>query len=77
MVNTSDWQAIAKHIERATHQPFTIINTRPVSGGCINAAFILQGNNKSYFIKLNHRELLSMFEAEFAGLAEMEQSVDT
>ena len=74
MVNTSDWQAIAKHIEQATHQPFTIINTRPVSGGCINASFILQGKNKSYFIKLNQRELLSMFEAEFAGLAEMEQS---
>lgn len=74
MVNTSDWQAIAKHIDQATHQPFTILNTRPVSGGCINAAFILEGENKSYFIKLNQRTLLSMFEAEYAGLAEMAQT---
>ena len=74
MVNTSDWQAIAKRIEQATHQPFTIINTRPVSGGCINTAFILQGKNKNYFIKLNQRKLLSMFEAEYAGLAEMAQT---
>jgi fructosamine-3-kinase len=74
MVNTSDWQAIAKHIEQATNQSFTIINTRPVSGGCINAAFILQGKNKHYFIKLNQRELASMFEAEYAGLAEIAQS---
>ena len=74
MVNISDWQSIAKHIEQATHQPFTIINTRPVSGGCINTAFILQGENKNYFIKLNQRELLSMFEAEYAGLDEMAQT---
>ena len=74
MANTSDWQAIAKHIEQATNQPFTIVNTRPVSGGCINTAFTLQGENKNYFIKLNQRELLSMFEAEYAGLAEIAQS---
>jgi fructosamine-3-kinase len=45
-----------------------------VSGGCINTAFIIQGKNKSYFIKLNQRALLSMFEAEYAGLTEMAQS---
>ena len=74
MVNTSDWQTISKHIEQASNQPFSIINLHPVSGGCINSAFILQGKNRSYFIKLNQRALLSMFEAEYAGLTEMAQS---
>jgi fructosamine-3-kinase len=74
MVNTSDWQAIARHIEQAIHQPFAILNTRPVSGGCINETFILEGKANSYFIKINQCELLSMFEAEFSGLAEIAQS---
>ena len=74
MVNTPDWQQIGKQIERATNQPFIITSTRPVSGGCINSAYILQGGNTSYFIKLNHHQLLSMFEAEYAGLEEIAKS---
>ncbi|MFW5443836.1 MAG: fructosamine kinase family protein [Methylococcaceae bacterium] len=74
MTNTPDWQYIAKQIEQTTEQPFTVINSRPVGGGCINTAYILQGQNSSYFIKLNRHELLSMFEAEFAGLQEIAQT---
>ena len=74
MENTYDWQQIAKQIEQAIHQSFTITNIRPVSGGCINSAYILYSKNTNYFIKLNQAEFLSMFEAEFSGLKEMFQT---
>ena len=74
MINCSDWQQINKQIELTSKQSFSIINTHPVSGGCINSAFVLQGKNKSYFIKLNRANLLPMFKAEFLGLKEIAQS---
>lgn len=75
MENTLDWQQIGKQIEMATGQPFSIKQTHSVSGGCINSAYILEGDNaQSFFIKLNQSGLLSMFEAEFAGLEEISKS---
>lgn len=74
MTNTPDWQQISKQIEKATKQPFLIKNSQAISGGCINSAYVLHGENSHYFIKLNQAELLSMFEAEFAGLKELELS---
>ena len=74
MVSTPDWQQIGKQIEQTTNQPFTITSTRPVSGGCINSTYVLQGENTSYFIKFNRHELLSMFKAEYAGLEEIAKS---
>jgi fructosamine-3-kinase len=71
MNNTFDWQDITTHIEQAIGQPFCLINSTPVSGGCINTAYILQSKDSSYFIKLNQAHYLSMFKAEFAGLKEL------
>ena len=58
----------------ATGQPFLIKQTHSVSGGCINSAFIIESDSQSFFIKLNQSGLLSMFEAEFAGLEEISKS---
>jgi len=74
MVNTSNWQYIAKQIEQTVNHPFNIVDIQAVSGGCINSAYLLQDKNKSYFIKLNQSELSAMFEAEFAGLKEIAQT---
>lgn len=74
MENTSDWQHISEQIEQTTQQNFTVINIRPVSGGCINSAYILYSKNTSYFVKLNQAHCLPMFEAEFSGLQEMFQT---
>jgi len=71
MLNNSDWQTIALQIERAIKQPFKISNIQAVSGGCINSAYLIQGQVNSYFIKLNQAQLIAMFEAEFAGLKEI------
>lgn len=74
MENIANWQQIAKQIEQVTDQPFTVTNSRPVSGGCINSAYILNSKNTSYFIKLNQANYLPMFEAEFSGLKEIFQT---
>ncbi|MCK5831273.1 MAG: fructosamine kinase family protein [Methylococcales bacterium] len=74
MENTYSWQQIAKQIEQATQQSFTITNISPVSGGCINSAYILYSKKTSYFIKLNQANCLPMFEAEFSGLKEIIQT---
>ena len=46
-----------------------ILNTKPVSGGCINETLKLETNFGNYFLKLNSAEVFpKMFEAEAKGL---------
>ena len=66
-----NWKNISARIEAATGQAFKVLTASPLSGGDINAAFRLQGYDKSYFVKLNRTDLVTMFEAEFAGLQEL------
>ncbi len=48
---------------------FVLAACRPVSGGCINRCFVLQGRDaRRYFVKLNRAALAGMFAAEFEGL---------
>lgn len=65
------WPAIADHIGRATGSPFAPPAPLELGGGCINTAFALSDGQQSFFVKLNRAGLLSMFEAEAQGLAEM------
>jgi fructosamine-3-kinase len=69
-----NWQAIIQHIESATGQPFKLIKAQPLSGGDINAAYRLQSEDLSFFVKLNRTDRLSMFEAEAAGLEALAQT---
>lgn len=66
-----NWQTISDQIESATGQAFNVVSAHRLSGGCINSAFRLQGEDRSYFVKLNRADLMSMFEAEFAGLKDI------
>jgi protein-ribulosamine 3-kinase len=69
-----NWQAVSEQIESVTGQPFKVVSAHALSGGDINSAFRLQGEDRSYFIKLNRADLVTMFEAEFAGLQELEKT---
>ncbi|MGZ4957592.1 MAG: fructosamine kinase family protein, partial [Methylobacter sp.] len=51
-----NWQAIIEHIESATGQPFKLLKAQPLAGGDINTAYRLQGENVSFFVKLNTPE---------------------
>ena len=65
---------IAQQISDATNTIFEIQNSKPISGGDINRAFLLQGASARYFVKLNRADLVEMFAAEFAGLHELAQT---
>ena len=67
--------AIAADISAAIHAPFALHTQRPVSGGCINTAYVVADRNgTAYFVKLNTPARASMFEAEAAGLREIAQT---
>lgn len=65
------WEAVAASIARATGKAFQVDHANPVSGGCINQGFHLQGSGCELFVKLNTASALTMFEAEAAGLEEI------
>lgn len=65
-----DWGAIADRIGKATQTRFTLARASRLSGGCINRAWRIEGENGAcYFVKLNAARRQPMFEAESAGLA--------
>ncbi len=69
-----NWQAIIQCIESATGQPFKLIKAQALAGGDINAAYRLQAENRSFFVKLNRPDRFAMFEAEAAGLQALAQT---
>lgn len=66
------WNAIATHIATRTGRPFTPLPPRSVGGGCISTAVKLSDGERGFFVKLNCADRLPMFEAEAAGLNELE-----
>ncbi len=76
----SDWSKFEQAISDAFGRSFLLKQNAAVSGGDINQAFRVEGvftdNNQAaqYFIKLNQQSRLAMFEAEAAGLEEIDQS---
>jgi protein-ribulosamine 3-kinase len=65
------FQAIARQIREATGKKFALHKAVAVGGGCINSTYRLEVDIGSYFVKLNRKERLPMFEAELSGLAEI------
>ena len=63
------WTEIQTAITRATGAPFVIESRDPVGGGCVNRCYRVSGHARYFFVKLNSREQLAMFETEAAGLA--------
>ena len=67
----SVWNHITDHIRQTTGSQFTPTDPVTMGGGCINQAYLLQDKSHGYFIKTNQASLISMFEAEAAGLREI------
>ena len=68
------WRHFEQQIGQATGRDFLIDDNQSVGGGCINSAFRVTDNDRSYFIKTNHARYASMFEAEAEALGEMASS---
>lgn len=67
------WHDISAQIAVALNQPFNAENPRPISGGDINAAYLLEDGAQRFFVKLNAASRLAMFEAEFQALLVMKE----
>ena len=65
---------IAASISAANGQKFSIASLNSISGGCINATYVVNDGNRYFFLKLNSASSLSMFEAEYQALQELANS---
>jgi len=65
------WNRIAEAVAHATGESFAVEEARPCGGGSINESFVLRGNGKKFFVKLNDRRHGDMFDAEALGLGEL------
>jgi protein-ribulosamine 3-kinase len=70
------WDQISQQIALTTGEPFTLADKKSVAGGCINSAYVVteQNSKQKYFVKINSASQLPMFEAEFAGLEEINKT---
>ena len=62
------WRHVEQAITEQTGEAFAIRDHHGVGGGCINEAWVLEGDRRDYFIKTNRPEMLEMFKAEAEGL---------
>ena len=68
------WQHLEQQIAQITGNRFHIDHRQSVGGGCINSAFKITDNGRSYFVKTNNASHAYMFEAEAEALREMAAS---
>jgi fructosamine-3-kinase len=68
------WQDIERSIREASGAPFAIESRAGIAGGCINECYVVRGEGRSYFVKLNAPARADMFAAEAEGLAEIARS---
>lgn len=68
------WKDIGADVAFTTQTSFTITQSTPIGGGCINQTYCISDGTQRYFVKLNGYDQISMFENEAAGLMEIHQS---
>jgi fructosamine-3-kinase len=75
-----DWSNIEHKISASTGKIFKIKNAAGIGGGDTNQAYRIdgifsdEGESVCFFIKLNHKNRLAMFEAEVDGLQEIDKA---
>ncbi|WP_299022548.1 fructosamine kinase family protein [uncultured Photobacterium sp.] len=62
------WQAISHQLSDALGKTFKITEKEPVEGGDINECYCIGDGNERFFLKLNDREQLTVFETEAESL---------
>jgi len=73
-MKSTDWQVVQQLLVDKTGEKLGRLEAIPVSGGDINRAYRLSDGQHQFFIKINNRERLPMFEAELHGLDEIRRS---
>ncbi|GAL08286.1 ribulosamine/erythrulosamine 3-kinase [Photobacterium aphoticum] len=62
------WQAISHQLSNVLNNPFKIIEKDVLEGGDVNECYCISDGNTRFFIKLNDREQLTVFETEAESL---------
>jgi len=70
----SFWSDITIQISASINTIFDVEKISSISGGCINQAYCIEDSKHSFFVKLNKKKNLHMFEAEAMGLQEIKDS---
>ncbi|MCH2182264.1 MAG: fructosamine kinase family protein [Mariniblastus sp.] len=69
MIDASLLASVQQTVEQHSGRPVRLANPRPVGGGCINQAIILETDaGESLFLKWNDQAPDQLFETEMAGL---------
>lgn len=63
-----NWSGLEKQLSARLKSEVGPLTVTPISGGNINQAYQLKGEDSQFFVKTNRSELMSMFEAERTGL---------
>lgn len=70
-----NWLAVSKTMQTHLQEHIQLEKASPVGGGSINQAWkIHDQQQRTWFVKQNHKHLLPMFEAEYKGLQEIADS---
>ena len=65
------WDDIAHSISEAINAPFVVESRKSMGGGCINESYVVRGQGRAFFVKLNTPDRAEMFSAEATGLHEI------
>lgn len=68
------WKTISLDIGKALQLDFNISHTQKLTGGDINLAYKVSDNNKTFFVKVNHRQFHDCFLSEAFCLDHLKQS---
>ncbi len=68
------WSQVIEALREAIGSGFSPESIRPVSGGSINAAYLLSDGRERFFVKTNAPDREAMFAAEAEGLRAMRQT---
>lgn len=66
-----DWSTVLSKLTEVSGVLFRRFRTRPVTGGCINGATMLEAEGRRFFVKHNDSSRLEMLKAEAEGLGEL------
>ncbi|MGF1832288.1 fructosamine kinase family protein [Photobacterium sanguinicancri] len=68
------WQAISHQLSEILDRPFKISEHQPIETGDINQCYCISDGEERFFIKLNDRDLLPIFESEAESLRLLAES---
>ena len=69
-----DWPALVEALDECGIRAPDLASARPVGGGDISAAWHIQSDRGSVFLKTGGREFYDAFAAEAEGLSELQRS---